>query len=73
MARTFLVTLHYDGGRFAGWQRQAGGRTVQGEVEAVLEQICDRPIRVHAAGRPMRESCRRMATSCTARRWTGSA
>ncbi len=51
MARTFLVTLHYDGGRFAGWQRQAKGRTVQAELEAVLEQIANGPVRVHAAGR----------------------
>jgi len=51
MTRTFLVTLHYDGGRFAGWQRQAEGRTVQAEIEAILAQLCKSPIRVHAAGR----------------------
>src|ERR1041385_9163278 len=51
MARTFLLTLHYDGGRFAGWQRQAEGRTVQGEIERVLERLCAEPVRVHAAGR----------------------
>lgn len=51
MARTFLVTLHYDGGRFAGWQRQAKGRTVQAALEAILERLCERPVRVHAAGR----------------------
>lgn len=51
MGRTFLVTLHYDGGSFAGWQRQAKGRTVQAEVEAVLERLADRPVRVHGAGR----------------------
>jgi tRNA pseudouridine38-40 synthase len=51
MARTFLVTLHYDGGGFAGWQRQAGGRTVQGVLEAVLERVAEAPIRAHAAGR----------------------
>lgn len=51
MARTFRVTLHYDGGAFAGWQRQASGRTVQSEFESVLARICDQPIRAHAAGR----------------------
>ncbi|MGQ0703768.1 MAG: tRNA pseudouridine(38-40) synthase TruA [Gemmatimonadales bacterium] len=53
MPRTVLVTLHYDGGRFAGWQRQAddAGRTVQAEVERVLEHLTGEPIRVHAAGR----------------------
>lgn len=73
MARTFLVTLHYDGGRFAGWQRQATGRTVQAEVEAVLEQLCGAPIRVHAAGRTdAGVHAVGMATSCTLPdRWTG--
>jgi tRNA pseudouridine38-40 synthase len=51
MARTFLVTLHYDGGGFAGWQRQARGRTVQEELELVLERLADVPVRAHAAGR----------------------
>jgi tRNA pseudouridine38-40 synthase len=73
MARTFLVTLHYDGGRFAGWQRQARGRTVQAEVEAVLERLCGGPIRVHAAGRTdAGVHAVGMATSCTLPdRWTG--
>ncbi len=51
MARTFLVTLHYDGGGFAGWQRQAQGRTVQAEFEAVLTRLGGVPMRVHGAGR----------------------
>jgi len=51
MARTFLVTLHYDGGGFAGWQRQVEERTVQGEVERALLRLCAQPVRVHAAGR----------------------
>jgi tRNA pseudouridine38-40 synthase len=51
MARTFLVTLHYDGGGFAGWQRQAEGRTVQAEVEAVLARLTGALVRAHAAGR----------------------
>jgi tRNA pseudouridine38-40 synthase len=46
-----MVTLHYDGGRFAGWQRQAAGRTVQAEIERVLARLCGAAIRVHAAGR----------------------
>jgi tRNA pseudouridine38-40 synthase len=51
MPRTFLVMLHYDGGQFAGWQRQAEGRTVQAEIEQVLERLSAGPVRVHAAGR----------------------
>src|SRR5439155_1160332 len=50
MARTFLVTLHYDGGGFAGWQRQVKERTVQREVERALPRLWAQPVRVHAAG-----------------------
>jgi tRNA pseudouridine38-40 synthase len=51
MSRTFLALLHYDGRAFVGWQRQAEGRSVQGEVEAVLERLCGRRIVAHGAGR----------------------
>lgn len=51
MDRTFLVTLQFDGGGFAGWQRQPDGRTVQAEFEGVLERLCGRRIVAHAAGR----------------------
>jgi tRNA pseudouridine38-40 synthase len=45
------LTLHYDGGGFAGWQVQPGERTVQGEVEAALIRLTGRDGRVIAAGR----------------------
>lgn len=51
MSRSFLALLHFDGTGFLGWQRQATGRTVQAELEAVLERLCGRPVRSHAAGR----------------------
>jgi tRNA pseudouridine38-40 synthase len=51
MPRTFLATLQFDGTAFLGWQRQREGRTVQAEVEAVLERLAGHPVRVHAAGR----------------------
>ena len=51
MSRTFLAILHFDGSGFVGWQRQKTGRSVQGEVEAVLEKLNGRRIPVHAAGR----------------------
>ncbi len=51
MDRTVCARLQYDGTRFVGWQLQPHGRTVQGEVEAVLARLCDRPVRAHAAGR----------------------
>jgi tRNA pseudouridine38-40 synthase len=51
MDRTVMVRLQYDGSGFSGWQRQRTGRTVQGEMEAVLERLCGRRIAAHAAGR----------------------
>ncbi|HSE27016.1 MAG TPA: tRNA pseudouridine(38-40) synthase TruA [Gemmatimonadales bacterium] len=51
MARTYLLTLQYDGSGFVGWQRQAEGRTVQAEVERVLERLAGHRIVAHAAGR----------------------
>ena len=49
--RTFKVTLAYDGTAFAGWQMQAGPRTVQGVFEDALQPIDARRTVVHAAGR----------------------
>lgn len=34
-----MLVLHYDGGDFHGWQVQPRHRTVQGEIEAVIERI----------------------------------
>jgi tRNA pseudouridine38-40 synthase len=51
MSRTYLALLHYDGRDFAGWQRQPESRTVQAELEAVLERLCGRRVAAHAAGR----------------------
>ncbi len=51
MSRTFLALLHFDGGRFLGWQRQASGRTVQAEIEGVLERLDGRRVVAHGAGR----------------------
>lgn len=51
MTRTFLARLHYAGGGFLGWQRQAEGRTVQGEFERVLERLVGHRVAAHAAGR----------------------
>ena len=36
----FLLTIHYDGSGFHGWQLQPDVRTVQGDIEAVLD-VCD--------------------------------
>lgn len=49
--RRFRLTLHYDGGRFFGWQIQPDVRTVQGVLEAALERLIQRTVGVAAAGR----------------------
>ena len=49
--RRIKLTLHYDGSGFHGWQVQPGLRTVQGELDAALSQLADRPIRSMGAGR----------------------
>jgi tRNA pseudouridine38-40 synthase len=51
MSRTYLALLQYDGRDFAGWQRQPESRTVQAELERVLERLCGRRVVAHAAGR----------------------
>lgn len=51
MTRTFLALLQFDGRHYVGWQRQRTGRSVQGEVERVLERLTGTPVRAHAAGR----------------------
>lgn len=49
--RPILLVTQYDGGRFAGWQRQPAQRTIQGEMEAVLARLCATPISAVGAGR----------------------
>ena len=49
--RPFLAVLQYDGGGFAGWQRQPKDRTVQAEFEAVLERLMGRRTVATGAGR----------------------
>ena len=49
--RTVQLVLHYDGGAFAGWQRQRTERTVQGAIEETLARVCAVPVAVVGAGR----------------------
>ncbi len=50
--QNYKLTLCYDGTRYFGWQRQAGGKqTVQGKLEAVLTEFDGRPVEVHGSGR----------------------
>ncbi len=48
---SFLLVTHYDGGAFAGWQRQPIARTVQGDMERTLAELCGKPVAAVGAGR----------------------
>jgi tRNA pseudouridine38-40 synthase len=50
-ARTLQLVLHYDGARFAGWQRQPDARTVQGVLEDALERLCQAHVSATGSGR----------------------
>lgn len=49
--RTLRLDLQFDGSAFEGWQRQAEGRTVQGEVERALATVLGTPHGVVGCGR----------------------
>jgi tRNA pseudouridine38-40 synthase len=49
--RRFRLTVHYDGTYFFGWQLQAKGRTVQGELEYALRKLTGARRPVVGAGR----------------------
>ena len=68
-ARSLALTVAYDGAPFAGFARQPGQRTVQGELE---EALCDRAAarrsRRSAPGGPTRASTRSGRSSASLRR-----
>jgi tRNA pseudouridine38-40 synthase len=43
--------IEYDGSKFAGWQIQAGRRTIQEILEAALSEVANQTVRVICAGR----------------------
>jgi len=45
------LILSYDGTRYAGWQFQLNGRSIQAEVERALTTLHGETVRVRAAGR----------------------
>src|SRR3954447_20277828 len=45
------LDIEYDGGGFAGWARQPGRRTVQGELERALGTVLRREVALTVAGR----------------------
>ena len=51
MKLRYRATVEYDGTEFQGFQIQAQGRTVQGELEKAIERITQEQVRVLGAGR----------------------
>jgi len=49
--QNFKITIQYDGTDYHGWQLQANGRTIQGELTRVLSLFDSRAVTVHGAGR----------------------
>ncbi len=73
--RRIKLTLHYDGGAFFGWQVQPGARTVQGQLEAALSRLADRPVSVLGAGRTDRgvHATGQVASAVMPGKWTAGA
>jgi tRNA pseudouridine38-40 synthase len=49
--RNIKLIVEYDGTNYVGWQRQQNGKSIQGEIEFVLNQILQEEISVTGAGR----------------------
>lgn len=47
----YKIEFSYNGRDFSGFQVQPGKRTVQGEMEKVLEKLLKTPVRLYASGR----------------------
>lgn len=51
MKRKFRLVIAYDGSPFYGWQNNEDGSTVQGELQAVLNQILQEQVELEGASR----------------------
>lgn len=49
--KNIKLTIEYIGTQYAGWQRQEGARTIQGEIERALTCITGENIEIHGSGR----------------------
>jgi tRNA pseudouridine38-40 synthase len=49
--RNLMLLLAFDGTEFAGWQRQKGQSTIQGEIERQLARMTGSALTLHGAGR----------------------
>jgi tRNA pseudouridine38-40 synthase len=51
MAHRYKLIIEYDGSPFAGWQMQANGASVQGELRRAISNFCGEDIIPRGAGR----------------------
>lgn len=49
--KSFKLTVAYDGAAYLGWQVQAEGDTVQGQLEAAMKSVTGESLRMTASGR----------------------
>jgi len=49
--RNIKLTIEYDGKTFNGWQKQPNKLNIQGEIEAVIEEITGEKVELNASGR----------------------
>lgn len=49
--QTYRLTLEYDGSRYSGWQSQINARTVQGELQNVVDELFGVETDIQGAGR----------------------
>lgn len=49
--QSYRISLCYDGTGFAGWQFQPGQRTIQGALQAALQNVLGQPVTTIASGR----------------------
>jgi tRNA pseudouridine38-40 synthase len=47
----FRLDIEYDGGPYAGWQRQAGQHSVQAAIEQAVAKFCGEHVSLRGAGR----------------------
>ena len=50
-ARSYKLTLEYDGTDYRGWQVQAEGKTIQAELQKALSTVLRREVKATASGR----------------------
>ncbi|MFE4107107.1 tRNA pseudouridine(38-40) synthase TruA [Almyronema epifaneia] len=50
-SQRIALVIQYVGTHFHGWQRQLNQRTVQGDIEQVLQVVLGYPVTLHGAGR----------------------